>query len=84
MIHEDEIMKGDHDKGDLVRLRRFSALLVQFPDDQAVGDDDDDGGDDEDGDGHGPDPVCAEIGKGAGGEVRNILVVPVRVAKSHV
>ena len=76
-------MKGDHDQGDLVSLRRFSALLVQFPDDQAVGDDDDDGGDDEDGDGHGPDPGWAEIGKRAGGEVGNSLVVPVRVAKYH-
>ena len=82
--HEGEILQGDHDEGDLEWLWRFRTLLVQLLDDQAVGDDDDDGGDDEDGDGHGPDPGWAEKGKRAGGEVRNSVVIPVRVAKCHV
>ena len=47
---------GDHDEG----LGRFSALLEQLPDDQAVGDDDDDSREDEDCDGDNPDPGLAE------------------------
>ena len=64
--------QGDHDDGDLVRLGLLSALLVQLPDDQAVGDDDDDGGDDEDSDGDSPDPVGAEEWERAGLEVGDI------------
>ena len=51
---------GDHDEGDLFSLGRFSALLEQLPDDQAVGDDDDDSREDEDCDGDNPDPGLAE------------------------
>ena len=68
--------EGDHRDGDLVSLRLLGALLVQLPDDQAVGDDDDDGGDDEDGDGHGPDPVGAEEGERTRFEVGHIGIVP--------
>ena len=64
--------QGDHGDGDLVCFRLLSALLVQFSDDQAVGDDDDDGGDDEDSEGHGPDPAGAEEWKRAGFEVGDI------------